>query len=148
MVVKPYNQAQTTQPPQYCQNHNVAKQKNTLWLVNHILCGYKCVGKSWQSTPSWISTVLWRANCKTSRRGPVVKILGKWGRQQGKQTSLESSFKSSVMAVWWVEWETKEKGGRIEEDREGQRGRKVWECWQRRDMIWKVSGRKVKRWKD
>lgn len=51
----------------------------------------------------------------------------------------------NVMAVCWAEWEAKEKGGRIEEDREGQHGRKDWQCWQRIEMIWKVWGRKVKR---
>ena len=134
--------ATTLSKPSRCQ------AKKTPCVVNQILCGCKCAGKSWQRTPSWISTSLWRANCKTSRRGSVVRLFGKWGRQQGKQTSFEGFSKCSMTAVWWAGWEGEEEGGRIEGNREGQHRRKAWGCWQSRGMAWEVWGRKMKRWKD
>lgn len=107
-------------------------------LVNHILCGCKCAEKSCQPTQSWISkTWLWRANCKTSCRDLVVGVFSKLEWQQDKQTSLEGFSKCSLTALWWAGWESKEEGERIEEDREGQLGKKGWECWQRRGIAWR-----------
>lgn len=100
LFLLPHNRAQTTQPPQHCQNHQVAKRWSTPCLVNHIFCGCECAGESWQPTPSWICKLL-------SFEGPTVKHLvgAQWlGFLANEDDSKANKqvWRVSPNVLWWL----------------------------------------------
>lgn len=119
MVVQPHNQAPTTQWPQHCQNHQIAKWRNTLVGNSHSLwlqmCGKKLTANS----------IL---NLYFPFEGPTVKHLV-WAQWLGSLANEDHSKTNKqvwrvspnvLWWLWWAGWERREDGLRkTQEDNMG-----------------------------